>query len=197
MDDLSKFQKMSNLARELMKHGQAVTMDQAMSMAKQQIEAGMVSEFVPSAPSAPVAEQLPEVRTEVKLAAPTGDVASSEIMRAVEQLVSEQQSIIARMAGIINTHTNQMQTMSGKINGIIAEITSMKEELKGMKESPISQSPKRTIQQGQTQFKPEVSQAAASAPAAASTGSGHARTGNFKPEDVSIEKFFYYGGGKR
>lgn len=201
VDDLSKFQKISNLARELMRHGQASTMDVAMKMAQQQVESGMVSEFVAmksAQPAAPVADQLPEVKAEVKLQAPEADAGSADILRAVENLVSEQQSIISRMAGVINTHTNQMQAMSNKINGIIAEITSMKEELNKIKESPVAPSMKKA-QPGQTQFKPEIvgapPQSQQSAPPAA--GVSHARTGTYKPEDVSIEKFFYYGGGKR
>ena len=198
MDDISLFQKVSNLARELMKHGQAQTMDEAMRMAKQQLESGLVSEFVAmkaAAPAPTIAEQLPEVKAEVKLQAPSGDVSSADIMRAVEQLVSEQQSIISRMAGIINTHTNQMQTMSNKINGIIAELTAMKEEIKQIKESPLSPAKQKAAPAGQTQFKPEA--APAPAQSGFNSGVGHARSGNYKPEDVSIEKFFYYGGGKR
>jgi len=200
MDDLSKLQKISNLARELMRHGQAQTMDIAMKMAKQQLESGMVSEYVSvpggaPATSAPTAAPLPEVSAEVSIPMQEG-TSNEEIVRAVEKLVGEQQTVLSRMTTVVNSHTNQFQGFNSKLNelsaqitSIIAEISSMKQEMSRMKENPVTSPLKpKEMKQGQTQFKE---------PSAAPQGSegGHVRTGKYNPDDVSIEKFFYYGGG--
>jgi hypothetical protein len=200
MDDLSKLQKISNLARELMRHGQAQTMDIAMKLAKQQLESGTVSEYVSAPGAAPAASiqpaaPLPEVAAEVSL--PKQEGASSEdIVRAVENLVGEQQTVLSRMTNVVNSHTNQFQGLSSsiselgaKMNGIIAEIASLKQEIGRLKESPVTPPLRpKEAKQGQTQFKePSTAPAGGEGP--------HVRSGKYTPDDVSIEKFFYYGGG--
>jgi septal ring factor EnvC (AmiA/AmiB activator) len=194
MDDFSKLQKINSLARELMKHGQASTMDIAMKMAKQQIDSGMVSEFVPGSAPAPAsavlsAAPLPEVS---EAAIPQG-ASSEEIVHAVERLVGEQQTVLSRMTNVVNSHTNQLQSvntrineMTANLNSIIAEISMLKGEVAKLKESPVTPPMRpKEAKQGQTQFKEP----------AAGEGGSHVRTGRYNPDDVSIEKFFYYGGG--
>ncbi len=82
--------------------------------------------------------------------------------------------------------------MNNKINGLIAEITSLKQTVEMLQNSPVTPPLKhKAAESGQTQFKQESSPAPTEQKPVA--GNNHARTGNFKPEDVSVEKFFYYG----
>ncbi|HII71985.1 TPA: hypothetical protein HA265_04490 [Candidatus Woesearchaeota archaeon] len=207
MVDFSKLQKISNLARELMKHGQANSMDEAMRLASQQVESGNIPEYV-DAPAPPPSSAGPKMAVEhidvpdlkmpeVKEGADQGDM-----VRQLQEIVNRQQSTIAKLSTIINVHTNQLTELGqagDKFNRLVAEISEIKSDLKKLKESPVMPSPGS---KGQTSFKPSspqmpqppeggrVEEIKKSAP----TSSGHARSGNYQSEDVSIEKFFYYGG---
>ena len=138
---------------------------------------------------------LPEVSAQVTILKQEG-ASSEDIVRAVEQLVSEQQTVLSRMTAVVNSHTNQFQginssinDLGAKMNGIIAEISSIKQEIGRLKENPVTPPLKpKDVKVGQTQFRE---------PSATPQGSegGHVRTGKYNPDDVSIEKFFYYGGG--
>ena len=81
------------------------------------------------------------------------------------------------------------------MQSLIADVTSLKEEIQKLKNSPVTPPMKpKQEQAGQTQFKQEAQPAPAPKPEEKKKeGSGHARTGNYNPDDVSIEKFFYYG----
>jgi hypothetical protein len=196
MDDFSNIQKINTIARELMRHNQASSMDEAIRMATSQVESGNIPQFLPSGGSSGghAAEHLPEMQESVML--PKEGVSSDEIIRAVESLVAGQQTAVSRMTNVVNAHSGQIQLFSDKINGLIAEIASLKDELRKLKENPVMPPPmkQKDAKEGQTQFKPgmEIPSTSVRPPPEAS-GSGHARTGNFKPDDVSIEKFFYYG----
>jgi hypothetical protein len=199
MDDFSKIQKINTVARELMRHNQASSMDAAIRMATAQVESGDIPQYLPGGSSSgnmPAgADQLPEMPESVAL--PKEGVSSEDIIRAVESLVAGQQTAVSRMTNVINAHTSQMQGISEKMNMIIAEIASFKDELRRLKENPVTQPPmkQRDAKEGQTQFKPgsEIPSTSVRPPVESNSASGHARTGNFKPDDVSIEKFFYYG----
>jgi hypothetical protein len=193
MDDFSKIQKINTIARELMRHSQASSMEEAIRMATTQVESGDIPQYLPgdsaSRGASPGAEQLAEMPESVEL--PKEGVSSDDMIRAVENLVAGQQTAVSRMITVVNTHTSQMQGMGERVNGLIAEIASLKEEVRRLKENPVTPPPMRQkdAKEGQTQFKPEPQAAASSG----QPSGGHARTGNFKPDDVSIEKFFYYG----
>lgn len=217
MDDVSKIQQINNLARELMKHGQAKSMDEAISMAQSQVESGQQPAppvTMPEAPSpdapvvnspeqpaapaeeplAPAPEQVPE-----NIEAPAADMPNDEKVSALQDVLDRQQSTLSSVTGTINAYHKQFEMMNNKINGLIAEIASLKQAVEKLANSPVTPPLKpKQADAGQTQFKPENAPAPAPAPQPAPqqqpTGGGHARTGNFKSDDVSIEKFFYYGG---
>lgn len=198
MDDFSKIQKINTVARELMRHNQASSMDQAIRMATTQVESGDIPQYLPgdsSSGSMPAGtDQLPEMPESAVL---PKEGTNDDIIRAVEALVAGQQTAVSRMTNVINAHTSQMQGISEKMNMIIAEIASFKDELRRLKENPVTQPAmkQRDTKEGQTQFKPgsEIPSTSVRPPPENTNSSGHARTGNFQPSDVSIEKFFYYG----
>ncbi|MBN1544515.1 hypothetical protein JW898_03570 [Candidatus Woesearchaeota archaeon] len=196
MNDTSNIQKINSLARELMKHGQASSMDQAISLATERVNSGDIPEYLPQGGQASKepAKPLPEMSESAEL--PKGDVSTEDIIAAVERLVSAQQTAVSRMTNVVNQHTSQMQDFSSKINTLIAEITTLRQEVEKLKQSPVAPSLRpKDAGSGQTQFKQEAAPPRP-APEQKKDGSGHARSGNYKPEDVSIEKFFYYGNRK-
>ncbi len=205
MDDISKLQKINQVARELMKHGQAQSMDEAVKKATAQVEGGSVLQQAPVQPAVemPEAPEPEEEQTheddQMSEGTPEPEPAAQVEMPRMEggadmsRIIDQQQSIISSMTNAVNAHSRQMDDMNNKINGLIAELTSMKSELQTMKESPVSPPmKKRDAEHGQTQFKQEAAQPAEGEKKP--KGEGHARTGNYNPDDVSIEKFFYYGG---
>ena len=202
MVDFSKLQKISSLARELMKHGQASSMDEAMRQASQQVESGNVPEFVETPNNVPPvssSEPTPVIETPVTVEMPRHEEGQdhSEVFRKFEEILSRQQTTLAKISTIANVHTNQLTevaSMTSKFNSLVAEITQLKEEVRKLKESPVMPSPGRA---GQTSFKPSSSNPSPSSSAPAEKkpdGTGHARSGNYNPGDVSIEKMFYMGG---
>ncbi len=208
MVDFSKLQKVSNLARELMKHGQANSMDEAMKMASQQIESGNVPEYVDIEAPSPGSESpvpptsqgssssvVSDVPEKVALPEIKPESGSDEVLKKLEDVISQQQSNIAKLSGIINTHTNQLNEvypLVSKFNGLIAEIAELKAMVKKLQESPMMPAPDK---KGQTVFKPSSPpKPPQDSSSQRPSGTGHARSGNYQPDDVSIEKFFYYGG---
>lgn len=206
MDDISKLQKINQVARELMKHGQAHSMDEAVKKATAQVEGESVLQQVPVQPVAEMPEapepegeaiqqedQVADGASEPEPAAQV-EMPSVEEGADVSRIVDQQQSILSSMTNAVNAHSRQMDDMNNKINGLIAELTSMKSELQKMKESPVSPPmKKKDIDHGQTQFKQDAAQPPVGSEKK-SEGGGHVRTGNYDPGDVSVEKFFYYGG---
>ncbi|MBW2963840.1 hypothetical protein KY363_00115 [Candidatus Woesearchaeota archaeon] len=193
MDDFSKLQKINSVARELMKHGQASSMDEAMRLATQQVESGIT--IMPEAPSPETkAAEIPEPAESVEL--PESSSASTEeIINSVERIIGAQQTTVSRMTVTVNTQTRQIADLTAKMNMLITEMAGLKEDIKRFKENPVVQPPlpKKQAAEGQTQFKPGQEIPSNSVKPQPEQSSGHARTGSFKPEDVSIEKFFYYG----
>jgi DNA polymerase III gamma/tau subunit len=257
MDDISKLQKINSIARELIKHGQATSMDEAMKIAIKQVDSGDIlsapaasasaveaalqdteeqtaqtpeedmraetsgpepeissepaesttpadtplsadtslpeAPEPPKEPEAPVQETVEQQETESSIEQETGQDKAA----ALEKLFTGQQSILSSLTTTVNNQAKQIEDVTNKINALISEISGLKEELRKIKESPVTSAPlpKKEAKQGQTQFKTEAAPAPAPAPEPEkkTEGGGHARSGDYKPEDVSVEKFFYYG----
>ena len=199
MDDISKLQKINSVARELMKHGQASSMDEAVQKATQQIESGSVLEQQPMQEQAQAQEQPMEQQQEPAQeqaveearpeSAPEPEPAPDMQEHPAEQ-VMEQPQPEAQSPDV----AQKLAEMDNKINGLIAEMTVLKDEFRKLKESPVTPPLKpKQAKEGQTQFKQESQPAPAPKPATEERSEGHARSGKYKPDDVSIEKFFYYG----
>ncbi len=233
MDDFSKIQKINSIARELMHHGQATSMDEAMKLAIRQVDMpkppmpemssgsdtqSFVLSQTDSIPHPPttgstqnnavnVSQNVPNNNETQALDSNAFNVSNAQGSNTqesntqephkedVQEIVSRQRTIISRLTDTINLHSKQMQDMDDKINRLIAEFSSVKTELAKLKESPVAPplNPK-TVKTGQTQFKQESAPVqTVNSTVKKPSGNGHARTGNYKPDDVSIEKFFYFG----
>ncbi len=190
MDDISKFQKISNLARELMKHGQSTTMDDAMRKAAQQVESGAADLVSPAVTMQ--AESLPPVQESFTV---SSNVPQDELMREFEKLVGQQQTTLSKMTSIVNVHGEQMRDLSLKIMSMLTDLADLKEQVKNLKENPVVSPPlkNKDAKEGQTQFKPGSEIPSHSVRPQPTTSTAHARSGSYKSEDVSIEKFFYFG----
>ncbi|MBW2997218.1 hypothetical protein KY349_02660 [Candidatus Woesearchaeota archaeon] len=205
MDDVSKLQKINSVARELMKHGQASSMEEAVQKATQQVESGGVLEQQPMqeqpaeqqpeeapAPEMQGEEQPQEQEVEVQQAEPepapepAPEMHEEQHSEPVEQPQPEAQSTDV---------AQRLAEMDNKINGLIAEMTALKDEIRRLKESPVTPPLKpKQAKEGQTQFKQDPAPPPPpKQEGEENKGEGHARSGHYKPGDVSVEKFFYYG----
>lgn len=180
MDDVSKLQKINSVARELMKHGQASSMDEAVRKATLQVESGSVLVQQQMQEQAPV--QMPEQQQEEYTEPEYAPEIRAEQPVERPQPASQSPDVAQKLA-----------EMDNKINRLIAEMTALKDEFRKLKESPVTPPMRqKDAKQGQTQFKQDT--APSQQPKQEEKKSeGHARSGNYKPDDVSIEKFFYYG----
>ncbi|NQU78312.1 hypothetical protein HQ545_00940 [Candidatus Woesearchaeota archaeon] len=207
MDDVSKIQQINNLARELMKHGQAGSMEQAIQLATQQVEGGavpvqeqqnteVVQELQPVEHHEipPVQEQqMPEPQhspqTEHLSEQQESTTECCSDKQKIESLIKEQQNSMNNLTDAINKDREHIKSVEQKINGIIADMSNIKQQLEKMSNSPVTPPMKpKDVNQGQTQFKGERTP-----PPVEKKPEPHARSGNYQPEDVSIEKIFYYG----
>ncbi|MFC1723265.1 hypothetical protein ACFL0V_03940 [Nanoarchaeota archaeon] len=198
MVDFSKLQKISNLARELMKLGQASSMDEAMKLASHQIESGTVPEALDVGPTTPLHNTEPQTESEQvqvteSIHLPESDN-QNELVTKMQEIINNQQASIAKLSTILNVHTNQLKesVSNQKFNQLVNEITTLKDRVRKLQESPTMPAPQKKT--GQTQFKPANPPETSQPEQPKQDSSGHARSGNYKSDDVSIEKFFYYGG---
>jgi hypothetical protein len=193
MDDISKFQKVSMIARELIDKGQAASMQAALRMAEQQFEMQQKGEMLtPIAPAAQFQKvETPQFEVKPATSEVTSAVVDNSEMLQFRNLLMQHSGAINGVIELVNAHSNTVQSSEQKITAIIADLAEIKEAMKKLAENPVFP-PKLTVKDaraGQTQFKePQQTPTPTDKPAS------HARTGNYKPEDVSIEKFFYFGG---
>ncbi|MBW2967166.1 hypothetical protein KY362_01630 [Candidatus Woesearchaeota archaeon] len=201
MDDVSRFQKITNIARELLDKGQAQNMQGAMRLAEKQLNAGEGAAHPAPEPIQPAETAAPEqtAPAEYPTPRPAAPRQAPDPVASPAQNPDELGQIHVKMNKIIetvNAQTSQIQKFENKINSIIADLAAMKDEIRRLKENPVTAPPLKPKQAsaGQTQFKEESKPATASAEVKSSgSGVGHVRSGNYGSDDVSIEKFFYYG----
>ena len=88
---------------------------------------------------------------------------------------------------IVNAQATQLERVSSKMNEMIKEMNEMREKVDKLNRptAPIPAAEPDKDGDVQTKFKPPQTDEKKS----------HARTGAYKPEDVSVDKFFYSGTG--
>lgn len=228
MTDASKIQQMNNLARELMKHGQASTMEEAMQKAQAQLSenpgdsnrepAPPVSMETPSTEASAeenTTQELPAEDTEngqpeteqTTVSSQQADSSDEQSQNSEEvgdldmqkldelnNLVSQQQTTISNLTNTVQSNTQNIAQFDSKVNQLIADLAQVKDKLTKLLDSPVTPPLKKDeAAAGQTQIKPDPSAQPNASSQPKQDASGHARSGNYKPDDVSIEKMFYCG----
>ena len=162
--DLEKMQRINALAKELKNHGIVEDFDEAYKKAEQMIEKNLSIDDV----------EEEKITKKIQV-----EEAVNEEVQA--QPIISQASVGVDALDIKNIHDKikglegQMSQVFTKMNEMIAEINRID---KKKKESPIEV---KEEQEAQAQLKDEKIEP-------------HPRTGDYKPDDVSIEKMFYFGG---
>lgn len=164
--------RINALARELKDHGIVSDFNEAYIQAEKMIEGGLLDRKIDDSSNINTTNNVQQQpQNNIGSAKPTFSNTLGVGIDALE---------IRNMNERIKNIETQLGQVFMKINEIIAQINILE---KRKKESPIEvkQPEQRDFQ---AQLKSEKVQP-------------HPRTGDFKPEDVSIEKMFYFGGGGR
>ncbi|RME78034.1 hypothetical protein D6774_02385 [Candidatus Woesearchaeota archaeon] len=170
--DIEKLQRVTTLAKEFMHHGMAQSMDDAVTMAEKQIYG---------------TQSVTQIKQGLQSSVVLQEEESSMIvaLRKLERVNQTQQRDIA--------------SMQQKMNEMIQVINNLESQLNKLKQRPLEQKAQQVIketvqaqqpQQDQTVAQEEPASQQAEVPRATQ---GHARSGNFTSNDVSIEKMFYFG----
>ena len=213
--EIHEIQKINSLARELMKYGQASSMEEALRLAQAQIANGgggstlvesatVVETEVAKAPEL-ISEQKEESKQEEPL--PIEEL-KSEVQQEnskSELVVQEESSLQAasvvqptpqgdvqhnetvnKLLQISNAHTTQIKDLHAKLNSLIQEVANYKEQAKKFASSPIMV----PEQNGEKKVVPQTT----FKPQLKEEKKVSPRSGNYKSADVAIDKFFYCGG---
>jgi len=167
--DVDQLQKINNLARELMKHGMAESMDEAVRIAEEKIKGkAQVSE---------IKERVSGDLLTQSQVATSADDATPKANEALE---------IRKLKVALEDQAKTLGDVGGKINELISGFNDLQQEINRLKtiQVPASASTDDKGKPTQTQFRPQPEE---------KKKEGHARTGNYNPDDVSVEDVFYYG----
>jgi len=173
--DVERLRKINALAKELLDHGIVSTMDDAFKQAERMIEKDSVFEE----------KNEPEIEIK-KLDSRSFDTAQRSPQEQVQQSQTlginyfDLKKINDRISGI----ESQISQIYLKINELISEINKISDRIE--KRSLDIKEEKKVIQQSTLNAVEKKSNGVES----------HPRVGNYKPEDVAIEKMFYFGGGR-
>ncbi|MFC1753313.1 hypothetical protein ACFL96_07970 [Thermoproteota archaeon] len=166
--DVDKLQRINNLARELMKHGMAGSMDEAVRIAEEKIQGAPEVSALKDGVSEDMLSQS-QVSQSIENPAPAPQVQDDMDMRKIKNALDEQ--------------ARHMSVMSEKINELISEFNSLQQEINRLKTIQVPAKPEEQKTGTQTQFRPQQEE----------KKEPHAKVGDYKPDDVAVDKIFYYG----
>ena len=174
MGYVEDIQKINDLARELLNHHMADSLTEAVEKARQMLNKSAIPAVGADGSAKPAQKEEIKVE-EVK-----------EVQMVSQRMNSDEwKQVLAKNNEYI---VEQFTVMKGKLEEAFKEIEKLKEDVKKM-DPPLKQlmdgpkkqpSPEEPMQQ--TIAQPEKKKEEA-----------HPRQGNFKSEDVSIDKIFYFG----
>ena len=168
--DIDKLQRINTLARELMKHGMAGSMDEAVRMAEEKINGA------------------PEV-SRIKEAMSDDMISQTQVSQSSDNLAPKEKDAIElkKLKSALDSQSDMINSMAGKINEMVTEFNKLNQEINRLKTIQVPSTPavqeKKTQKGTQTQFRPQAEE----------KKEGHARSGNYNSNDVSVEKIFYSG----
>ncbi len=164
MGEVFRITKVNELAKQLLKHGIASNMEEAVKQAEQLVRGESN-------------ENIREVKT------------PEQIMeeKAEEQSTLKKQGELEEVKERLNVHDKAIFEMQNKINEIVSEINSMEEALK--KILNILQKNKIESTEGPNEDVKQKTKEQDTKPTP--------RTGDYTPENIRIEDYFYYGNKKK
>lgn len=183
MGYLEEVQKINQTARELLEHGMANSLDEAVTKAREMLKVDSAQAGIERVDERGSATQLhPEITTETAkpvIQDKKPEMSWQEAMKINNDYLIKQ---FKEMSDKLKNFEEYMGKMVGEMDQVKARITMM-QRMAAQSEN-IQQQPQQQVQQ-QPQQQPQQQ-----------SSSGHYRTGNYNAQDVSIEKMFYFGNKK-
>ncbi|MBT7902852.1 hypothetical protein HN587_03240 [Candidatus Woesearchaeota archaeon] len=193
--DIDKVKQINDLARDLLRHGMAKSMSEAVTMAERQISAQgtggdlkdlrsetTINVSPASTPNSTPGSLTPETTT------PTQQGFSQPQPTPSAPPQNQEHSLILKTTvGMVNTHATRLESMQNRIDQLDSQIRVMREELSRINNNPVQvlkTEQKNEHETAQTTFKPQPKPP---------EKKPSPRSGNYEPGDVSIEEIFYAG----
>ena len=169
MMDVNKLIKVNELAKDLLAKGMAKDSQEASMIAEQMLDQNKDKE---EKPVSEIREKMQEIKSDVKK-----DNDDSELRKIVYQL---------------SRHESMISEIQDKINEIIKEFNAMNDKIEKLdKFLHVETQSKLVINNDSSETKQESSKSENKINKEATDK--NPRSGDYKPEDVSIDKMFYYG----
>ena len=208
--DINKVRQINDLARDLIRHGIAKSMNEAVVMAEKQLSSAAKGTDLPlkseseedvqdvtqelesqETPTEPV--EASEQTAVAESVEESGALEQSEVVEQTESVESPESQegsdmIFKTTVAIVNAHSERLTTTEKKIEDLTNQIKMLREEMTRLSKSPVevlkTEKADEEPEAAQTTFKPQ--------PEPQKT-EPNPRSGDFTSDDVDIEKFFYAG----
>ncbi len=171
--DIERVQKIGKLAQELVSHGMAEDMTVATKQAEQMM--GKTNESIPTAGSSS-----------------TSSISPTSTIENTDNNDNELTLKLRKMNYQMNEQASEIKNLKEQLFQVTKDLTEMK-NTKHIIEKPCDKPQTTLSPEAEKPAEPQVAPAQHSNPNNSGQGS-HARTGEYKPGDVSVEKYFYCGG---
>ncbi|MBI5398328.1 hypothetical protein HZB03_02590 [Candidatus Woesearchaeota archaeon] len=189
MNSIESYQKITNLARELMRHGEAKSMNEAVRIAEAQYRSNPAvfdTDTIPVESASASGQELVQEQMVQSVASVTD----------TSGLMQENAMLLHKLQFVTANHTQEIDELNRKVLRLIQEMAEVREAARKAAESPIVMPRAKDDQAGQQAQLKANAVPIIGAPAGfeyQAKPKSHARTGNYNPDDVNIEKFFYFG----
>jgi len=171
--DVERIQKVNNLALDLMKQGLAQDREEAIVKAEQIFKERDTEDY------ANIRNTMEEVKPEIKVEEQREEKTEELSQETIKEILGKNTQFIIKT----------FREFQEKITGMEREISFMKNRM--LNSGP---SVKEVVSQVKEEAKPEPEKTSQENQAPqGSSENNHPRSGNYKENDVSIEKFFYMG----
>jgi len=170
--DVERIQKVNNLALDLMKQGLASDREEAVTKAEEIFKERDTEDY------ANIRQTMEDVRPEIRV---------EEQKRENPDNLSQE-----KVSEILEKNTKFIVT---KFKEFQEKITSLEREISFMKNRMLNSAPtvKEVVSQVKVESRPEQKKTSQEESSPEAKPENHPRSGNYKENDVSIEKFFYMG----
>ena len=180
MMDVERMKRVNALARELMDHGMVSDYEEAYREAERMIDSGMNSSRLSDEEISVRKYSSPEEPPKIS----NTNVSNTSI--GGYGMIGFDALEFRNMKERLDTMEQQMNMVFTKINEIISEINRLDSKRAN---SPIEIRDKKEIEEKQRELQTNLKKQEVE-------HTPHPRSGDYKPGDVSIEKMFYFGGGR-
>jgi len=171
MSDIDKIIKVNNLAKELLTQGRASSRDEAVKMAEQMLSTSVIEPST-KAQHAQSSQQQVAQSAEAAQEQPSQQVSNNnELVEKMYDFMKKQFEVYKENIVALNSNLNQLKEELQRLKSEIARQKAAEPRTEQKQDQPQSGHPSKEVRDPKS----------------------HPRMGNYNPDQVSVEKMFYYG----